>query len=79
MIEYPHRMTPTVYVLETVPKYIFSSKAQARMKYKSMGYSAYKAPVTTHTFNNKQDLFDFICHQIRYGDNDERVVSRDDL
>ena len=79
MIDYPHRMTPTVYVLETEPKYNLPSKAQARIKYKSMGYPAYKAPVTTHTFNNKQDLFDFICHQIRLGDNDERVVSRDDL
>lgn len=77
--EEPIRITPTVYVLETEPKYIFASKAQARMKYKSMGYPAYRAPITTHKFNNKQSLFDFICLQLRYGDNNERVVPRDDL
>ena len=60
MTEYPHRMTPTVYVLETEPKYIFSSKAQARMKYKSMGYPATKHQLRPiHLTTNKTCLILF--------------------
>lgn len=57
------RIAPTVYVLNTKPKYYFASVAQARAKYKSMGYSGYSAPVEMIRFSNKQQLLDFVSGQ----------------
>lgn len=57
------RISTRVYVLHTEPKYIFATKTQAKAKHKEMGYPAYKAPVTTHVFDTKQQMINFICGQ----------------